>query len=68
MNCPNCHHPIDTAEIPDADLQSEVGRRRFAKRVNSRGGRPTKPTKCPKCPEILPSYREALAHCRNKRG
>jgi len=49
----SCGHPLDMAEIPDAALASEWGRRRSAKRATRaggrNGGRKPKLSPCPKC-------------------
>lgn len=64
MNCPHCDHAVPLAAIPDAELNSEVGRRRVAKRTNNSGGRPVVPTRCRRCGEKCPTATAARAHCR----
>jgi len=50
--------------IPDAILQSEVGRRRGAQRKVRTGGRPAIPTPCPKCGMTCAGVVAAKAHCK----
>jgi len=54
------------ATIPDAVLQSEVGRRRGAQRKIRNGGRPAIPTPCPRCGMDCAGVVAAKAHCRKE--